>query len=266
MKRQHQGIWLPCLAVAAAAVSVLLSGCGAGAGDDGVPGGNNDPTAYAATLDYCGSVEPTGNSAQPGGWDLTSPHHPGASLYDVSALVSVGGARGPSSLTPSLLVDVHDYRAVTGSFLPAAYVEPEWKMGIGFFSVFAARSAACVVSLAKLMPASTASVPLAGLFNPGTYTVTWRSKWSTAVPVERVPGKVVDGFEFVGNFVPQGGQVYFTISKRRLADAQDIAICYLAPAGTQWDCAPATVADLAKDWQFSRAHGQVGVYVLTAPR
>lgn len=266
MKRKHQRIWLPCLALATAAGSAVLSGCGGGAGEDSVPGGSNDPAAYAATLDYCGSVEPTGNSAQPGGWDLTSPHHPGAPLYDVSALVSVGGARGPSSLAPSLLVEVHDYRAVTGSFLPAAYVEPEWKMGIGFLPVFAARSAACVASLAKLTPTSTAVAPVVGPFNPGTYTLAWRSKWSMAIPVERLPGKVVDGFEFVSDFVPQAAQVYFNVSKTRLANAQDIAICYLAPEGTQWDCTPAAVADKAKDWQFSRAHGQVGVYVLTAPR
>jgi hypothetical protein len=263
MKRTHRHILDSLRVLSVAALGAAVSGCGAGADD--VPTGGNDPAAYAATLDYCGSVEPTGNSAQPGGWDITSPHHSGAPLYDVNALVSAGGAHGPSTLAPVLQVEVRDYRNVPASFLPAAYVEPAWKMGIGFLPVFAPRSAACVAGLAKLTPVAGAG-PAPWASSPGTYMLSWRSKWSAAIPVERLPGKIVDGFEFVSNFVPQGAQVFFVVSKTRLASTQGVSICYLAPAATQWDCAAAAAADRGKDWQLYRAHGEAGMYVLAAPQ
>lgn len=257
----------PFAILALAASVAALSGCGgAGTDDTGTHAGSADPAAYAATMEYCGSVEPTGNSTQAGGWDLTSPHHPASPLYDVSALVSVDGADGPASQAPTLQVDIHDYRNVAGKFIPAAYAEPNWKMGVQLQNAFAPKSAACVVSLGKLVSVSVPAPGLPGAINPGAYTLSWRSKWSTAVPVERLPGKTLDGFEFVTNFAPGAARAFFVVSKQRQPSAQGVSVCFLAPSSAQWDCAASEVYDRGTDWQLVRSNAQSGVYVAVSPQ
>lgn len=233
----------------------LLAGCGAGEEEDAPPA---DLAAYTETMAFCEASEPTGSTAQYGGWSLTSPSRYGNPTYDASALVSPRGA--DLSFTLHMKVGVHDYRDVSGSFIPSAYFEPEWGMGVQLEGRLPA-GAACVRSLAKLVP----PLNIPGFPSYG-YTLNWRSKWSSAVPVANVPGAVIDGFEFVSSFAAPTAQSFFILSKTRLASTQGASICYLAPLGTSWDCKTSSVTDLGKDWGLARQGAQAGVYVLAVPR
>jgi hypothetical protein len=235
----------------------LLAGCGAGAGEeeDAPPA---DMAAYTETLAFCEATEPTGSTAQYGGWSLASPSKYGNPTYDASVLVSPRGA--DLTVMLHMKVGVHDYRTVNGPFIPAAYMEPEWGMGVQLQGRLPA-GAACVRSLAKLTPPP--NIP--GLPTYG-YTLNWTSKWSAAVPVAGVPGAVIDGFEFVSSFAVPDAQPFFILSKTRLASTQGAAICHLAPGAANWDCKAPSVTDMGKDWGLERQGAQAGVYVLAAPR
>lgn len=240
----------------AAAFAAALAGCGAG--ESGQAGASSD-AAYADTLDYCGSREPSGAAAQPGGWELSAPSHSSAPLYDVGAIVSPAGA-AQASLPVRLQVDVHDYRTTAGSFLLPGYAEPQWKMGVSFSPVLPARSAACTVSLAKLSPATPATNT-----EPARYKLAWSSKWQSTIAMADLPGKPVDGFEFVGNVTPAGATAFFVVPKTWLGATQGLSICYRAPAATGWDCAAAAVADGGSNWSVTRPGAKPGVHVLVAP-
>lgn len=235
----------------------LLAGCGAGEEEDAPPA---DLAAYTETMAFCEASEPTGSTAQYGGWSLTSPSRYGNPTYDASALVSPRGA--DLTVTVHMKVGVHDYRDVNGFFIPSAYMEPDWGMGVQLQGRLQA-GAACVRSLGKLSP----PLNLPGGFHmpDNGYTLSWKSKWSAAVPVANVPGAVIDGFEFVSSFASADAQTFFILSKTRLASTQGAAICYLAPLGTSWDCRTPSVTDLGKDWGLARQGAQAGVYVLAAP-
>jgi len=231
-----------------------LAGCGAGSA--GEPEAS-DTKAYADTLAYCGSQEPTGADAQAGSWTLSSPSHSGSPVYDVSAIVSPAGASAPT-MPVRLQVDIHDYRGLTGNFLLPGYVNPLWKMGVNLAPVLPARSAACVVSLAKLPIMPT----LSGVHVVGN--ISWRSKWSSAMSFAGLSGQVIDGFEFVGDFAPANASAYFFVPKSWAANAQSLSICYLAPSEGSWDCSTPSVTDAGAEWGVSRAGAKPGVYVVTA--
>lgn len=235
----------------------LLAGCGAGEEEeDGAPPA--DMALYTETLAFCEASEPTGRAAEYGGSSITSPSKYGNPSYDASALVSPRGAELTIAL--HMKISVHDYRGVNGFFTPAGYAEPEWGMGVQLQGRLPA-GAACVRSLAKITP----PLNIPGLPSYG-YTFGWKSKWSNAVPVANVPGAVIDGFEFVSSFASTQAQPFFVLSKSRLASTQGTAICYLAPAGSNWDCKAPTVTDLGKDWGLTRQGVQAGVYVLAVPK
>lgn len=192
---------------------------------------------------------------------MTSPSKYGNPAYDASALVSPRGAELTFAL--HMKVNVHDYRGANGGFVPPGYAEPEWKMGVQLQTRLPA-GAACVRSLAKV----AAPLNLPGGFNlPNNgYTLSWKSKWSAAVPVVNVPGAVLDGFEFVSSFTPPDAQSYFVVSKTYLPSAAGASICFLAPTATNWDCRAASVTDMGKDWGLARQGAQAGVFVLAAPK
>ena len=250
-------------AIAIGLAATLLAGCGAGEEDTGRAPVSD--AGYREILAYCGAEEPTGGAAQPGGWGLSPRYHYDSPAYDVTSLVSPSG----STLNEALRVQVddHDYRGITGTFIGAGYQEPEWKMGVILGTALPARTAACVASLAKViappyLPAMPGVTPPR---QPGN-TLSWRSKWSPAVPVDTVPGAVIDGFEYVSTFDAPAGLVFFTLSKSRYANTAGLAICYQPPAGGSWDCAAAETSDLGKDWGVSRRGARSGVYVVAAPK
>ena len=238
-------------------LAAMLAGCGGGAESD-TPAAA-DAAAYADTLSYCGSREPTGTAAAAGSLEITSPSRSSAPFYDVNAVVSPGGVES-SPVPVRLAVDTNDYRGVTGSFFASGYADPASEMGAAFAAALPARAAACVVSLAKLTPVAATSAAA-----PGGYTLAWKSKWESTVPLAGLSGSIVDGFELVSDFTPSGGTVFFYLLKLRLASSQGLSICYRAPAGGSWDCAPATVTDAGTNWGAARAGAKPGVYVVTAP-
>lgn len=253
-----------CLGAGMAAA--VLAGCGAGADEEGQ---RDDPVMLAAYKDmiaYCGAEEPVGAPAQEGGWSLTSPSKYGNPTYEASALVSPQGAELQFPL--HMRVGVRDYRGVTGPVIPSGYARPEWRMGVILEGRLPAHAAACVISLAKLvpppyvptLPGMPQQEPVYG------YTLDWRSKWATAVPVAGVPGSVIDGFEFVSTFGHAGSRAVFVLPKAQLTSTQGVAICHLAPAAITWDCAVPDVYDQGEDWGIARRGVQAGVYVLAAPR
>ncbi|MEG0040587.1 MAG: hypothetical protein RR775_21265 [Massilia sp.] len=253
-----------CLGAGIAAVA--LAGCGAGADEEA---GQDDPAllaAYTDTIAYCGAEERADASAQEGGWSMTSPSKYGNPSYEASALVSPRGAQLQFAL--QMPVAVRDYRGATGPVVPSGLAKPEWRMGVILEGRLPARAAACVLSLAKLttpafvptLPGMSAPAPVYG------YTLNWRSKWATAVPVAGVPGDLIDGFEFVSTFVPGSARAFFALPKARLASTQGVAICHLGPTATSWDCATPDVADQGQEWGMTRQGVRPGVYVLTAPR
>lgn len=235
-----------------------LAGCGAGIGDAGPA--TADTGAYADIVDYCGGVEPTNVDARRDGWSVNSRSTASAPFYDVIAIVSVGGAS--SAVVPvNLGVELHDYRTLSAIYRAPGYAESQAKMGVAFSAVLSARSAACVANLAKLTP-----VPRLPGDDPVTrYTVAWRSKWAANVPLTGVSGQVIDGFEFVANVELPDATVFFRLPKVRIATGQGMNICYRAPLGASWECAPATVADETGYWSASRHGARAGVYVITTP-
>lgn len=237
----------------------MLGACGAGSESyDATPTG--DSGAYAEIMAYCNSEEPVGKSAESGGWSIDSPRPPHNLEYEINAIVSSAGA--PTSVPMRLQVMRRDYRFVKGETYAGGYARPEWKMGIAFTPSVPPKSAACVAGLAKLAPVP--SLPFGDL-QPTRYTLNWRSKWSTSVPIDGVAGKVIDGFEFVSNFVPASAQAFFVLDKDRFASTQGITICHLAPRASGWHCATPNTTDAGRDWMLSVSGTQPGVYVLASP-
>lgn len=251
-------------AAAIGLAATLLAGCGAG-GEDDLGTAPVSDAGYREILAYCGAEAPTGGPAQPGGWSLDPHSHYDSPAYDVTSLVSPSGSTLNEALR--VQVDIHDYRGVTGTFIGAGYHEPEWKMGVILGTALPVRTAACVTSLAKVIALPYVPV-IPGVTQPRQpgSTLSWRSKWSQAVPVDTVPGAVIDGFEYVSTFDAPRGQAFFILSKTRYATVAGLSICYQAPAGGAWDCAAAETSDLGKDWGLARRGVKSGVYVIAAPR
>ncbi|WP_296947719.1 hypothetical protein [uncultured Massilia sp.] len=239
----------------------LLAGCGGGADDEA----QADPAlaaAYADTLSYCGATEPTGGAAEEGGYAQSWPSYYGNPSYDTSVVVS---PRGAEPLDPiALRIQAHDYRGVSGPIIGPGAFDLAWKMGVVLGARLPARAAACVVSLGKLVPATTI---LPGMTQPVGQMLDWRSKWEARVDMRGLPGAVIDGFEFVSTFGQAGGLVAFIEPKARLAASQGASICRRAAAAGGWDCVAASAAGSADGayWTFTRSGVQAGIYVLVAP-
>lgn len=243
--------------LAAACCAALLAGCGAGAGT-GTPVQAVDAAAYASTLDYCGIKEPSGTAAQPG-WSLAgATAHLGAPTYDIQTIVSVTGSMESVPIPVQMQIASRDYRGVTGSLVLPGIVEPNRSMGVVFSGLLPPKSAACVVSLAKL-------TPLSGASNVGRYALNWSSKWAANVSFAGVPGAVIDGFEFASTFASADGKAFFFLPKSRIPSTQGVSMCYLAAAGGSWDCSGSSVSDAGSYWSVERTGARAGLYVIAAP-
>jgi hypothetical protein len=133
------------------------------------------------------------------------------------------------------------------------------------------QAVACVVQLTKIKytpPLDLTAFPgwaTSGLATPvPPYSLSWKSYWDTALPLDRLAGYPEDGFEFVSNFVAREGKSFFNLDKARFASAQGLSICYLAPKTVTWDCATPTSFDLGATWQVGRPGMQPGAYVLVS--
>lgn len=214
-----------------------------------------DASVTGAIASYC-DVEPPGPSTSPAGeWSQRS-------FYDVtkngvsfmaSTLTSSSGSRDDWGDPIWMTVDAYDLRDRTTP--PATIESEERKMGVSFPTLMPAGAVACVGQVAK----STY-----GYQQSGPSQLVWRSFWNTALPTSTLPGKPVDGFEFLSNFAPDSGQVLFRVSKSRFATTQGLSICHLAPQQQQWSCTLPTTADRGDLWQLTQANPRTGVYLLIA--
>lgn len=251
--------------ICATLLSVALSGCGGAAGS----AGELAPTPVAAA-DYddiaahCSTSKPDPAAPVRDGWITTFPLI-NNSRNHAATIVSPDGSSSAWQEPIVLTVPISDYRGVTGQFFPSGYGEPSWVMGASFPTVLPKHAVACIVQLPKLK--YTETLPYTGADGNAVvapYSLSWNSYWDATLPIGRLAGYPVDGFEFVSNFVPREGRSFFVLDKSRFASAQGLSICYLAPKTSNWDCVTPSTADIGSSWQVSRSGMQPGAYVLTS--
>lgn len=246
-------------------VAIALTGCGGGGGASSEPAA---PSANAALfkdlISYCGASQPTATDVSRNGWVSEFPSFNNGSNQG-NSIVSASGNTSAGKDPIVMKVNISDYRGITGSFVSSGYGKPEWLMGVAIPTVLGAQSIACVKQIARVQyPVDPfVGIPNAPYFDPNP-TLNWQSYWNRTVPVTQLSGYHVDGFEFVSNFIPSDGQVYFIVDKIRFQAPQNLSICYLAPNATQWDCAQPTIVDQGANWQIYMRGVKQGVYILNS--
>ena len=241
---------LPALAIVTA---FALSACG------GIlPSEPEAPAVDVARFDelitYCGATQPTALDASRQGWVG------GGSGEESNAIVSASGSLSDSQSRITMSINIRN-----GSSTSGGYGQPA--MGVAIPTLLAAKSVACVKRVGELVYPNYPAQILGYVIDPNlssTPTLVWKSYWDRAVPVDQLPGKHIDGFEFVGNFKPEDGAVYFTANKISFPSAQNLSICYLAPNVTQWNCSQPTIADQGANWQVFIKGLKQGVYILNS--
>lgn len=236
------------LLVALASAS-LLTACGGGTGnDEPAPASPQAIQSFNDLSSYCGA-------------DLTLPvtdtsqsleQLPGHSVtiakvsYFVNMLYAANGWSPIDDSLASLDVPMSDMRNVTpGSNVSFGSMSATLKMGVGVSPRMPAAAITCVKGL------------------NGFSTATWRSRDLGAVDVSTLPAAAVDGFEWVANFEPAPGLVFFTTDKTK-ADPATARICHRAGGAVTWSCDVPTLGGDATHWTFSLASMSRGIYVLVA--
>jgi hypothetical protein len=234
-----------------------LSGCGAG-----LETGGNDPAPavadsgmYRDVMAYCRIAEPVGIDATRDGWTtylLSSDQY----WTVTTGMVSAAGSSSQWETPLTLYVPLNNGAG--------AYGEPAWSMGVRMPTVLGKQSVACVRQASHTFTPPQLNIP--GVPNPPpVFQTVWDSYSDRAIPVSTLPGRAVYGFEFVSNFAPLSGEVFFRTGKASVDAPSALSVCYLAPKSVQWSCAQPGVADAGKDWQLSVRTPKQGVYVLVAP-
>lgn len=237
--------------------ALALSACG-GASSSAPDAPAPDAGLYAELIAYCGASQPTALDASRDGWVTNMGQ-------DASAIVSASGNSSEWQDPIVMKVNIQDLRGRSGNVILSGYGEPEWVMGVTIPTLLAAKSVACIKRVAKLTYPVSSSVGLGNIAGQVQGpTLSWQSYWNRAVPVDQLPGYRVDGFEFVSNFTPRDGQVYFTANKTSFPSAQNLSVCYLAPNTKQWDCSQPTISDQGKNWQVFVRGVKPGVYILNS--
>ncbi len=243
-------------ALASLALAATLAGCGgalSGAGEPEAPPA--DAAAYRDLLSYCGQSEPAGADAARDGWTSTllSSDQYGAVR---TSMVSVGGSSSAWDTPLTLYVPLNI--GMNG------YSMPDWNMGVRFPTVLAKQSVACVRQASHIYTPRVFDLPGMPSVAPVPQNI-WDSYWDRALPVSALAGRAISGFEFVSNFAPASGDVFFNLDKSRATAPASWSVCYLAPRSVQWNCAQPGVADGGTYWQLSVQRPKTGVYVLMAP-
>ena len=250
--------------IGAAMLAAALSGCGAGA--DETPVASADTGRYQEMVSYC-QAQVSGSAGQASdGWVMGSSYTGnGSYFFESNSVVSANGSTGEGAGPVPLKVSVHEYRGVAHNtpIVPFGYTNPDWSMGVVLPNAMAAKSVACVAQLAKTR---SSPAPVFPVQQPTVSTVLhWRSLWNAEVPMAHLSGYQIDGFEFVSNFTPVDGQVYFVLDKQRYPAPHDLQICFLAAGAGQWSCSQPNLADQGATWRLRITGPRPGVYVLNAP-
>lgn len=248
-------------AAIAALLAAALSGCGGGAADEDIPAASAGD--HDAIADYCGADKANPSEPARGGWNLSWPYL-NDNLNNAATIVSPDGSSTAWDDPIVMKVALNDYRGVSGNLIPKGSVE-RWSMGASIPTVLPKRAVACTTQLSKMVRNAQPVIEPGGLFGSvTTYTLAWKSYWDKALPIDRLSGHAIDGFEFVGNFAPGNGQAFFVVDKMKFAAAAGLSICYLAPGSANWDCATPASTDLGYGWQLTRPGIRPGAYMLVA--
>lgn len=244
-------------------VALLLAGCGGGANDGEATLPPADNASFLPLVQYCGARTPTSADAAVNGWSQERPMHGNYPIYDSNAVVSAGGSTetglGPFSMT----VAFSDYRGVEGNVVRSGVADPAVVMGAQLPPGLGRSSVACVSQVSRLRAGAPVWLP-GGTAGYGQSQLSWSSYWQPALPMAQLGGYHVDGFEFVSNFTPTGGAVVFTVPKSRFPSTQTLSLCYLAPAGSSWDCSVPAVSEAGNNWRLTQNGLKQGVYLLNA--
>jgi hypothetical protein len=238
-----------------------LSACGAGTGDDAVPAAAGG--GYDAIASYCGADKP--NAAQPvrDGWGSSWPYL-NDNLNNAATIVSPDGSSTAWDEPIVMKVEFNDYRGVSGPMIAKGSVE-RWSMGASIPTLLPKRAVACTTQLSKKVRNTQPVIEPGGVIGSvTTYTLAWKSYWDRALPLDRLNGYAVDGFEFVANFTPGSGQAFFVMDKTRFAGTAGLSVCYLAPGSVNWDCAVPASTDLGYGWQLTRPGMKPGAWMLVS--
>ncbi|WP_426079011.1 hypothetical protein [Janthinobacterium sp. PSPC3-1] len=231
-------------------VSMLaLSACGGAAGGGKPASAPADASQYQAIAGYCGIKAPASAGA-PDGWSVTTTTLDRL-MYSASSIISAAGSSEAFDDGISLKINISDYRGGDGPQVGRGATRPEWVMGAVIPTAFAAQSVACVVHLSKLR-------------NVYTTAQGWTTYWHGSLPMAQLPGHVIDGFEFVSNFAPKAGALFFVLDKVGFGNLQAPSLCYLAPQKTQWECAAASLVDAGANWEVRATGMRPGAYVLVS--
>jgi len=84
------------------------------------------------------------------------------------------------------------------------------------------------------------------------------------VPIGALLGTVLDGFGFVSNFVPAGGQAVFYLRKSQGTNPTQTQICFMPQSGGGWSCAAPTVLGDGTLWRLESLEYRQGVYMLVS--
>lgn len=262
---------------AAGLLSLLLSACGGGAALDAeerLPVAAVDKAQTAAVRDYCAisaplrqaaSADEAGFSYEPG-----SSWHGGEGLMlTVSSVYAWGRSDtqdGGGFEALRLGSSVNDYRgfnAAGNTVGIGAAAAPRLGMGLLVEPRFDDQAAACVKPVSVLR---SRQILLPGSGWVQSKTLSWESRQAEALPMQSLPGAALDGFEFVTNYLPLEGRVFFALAKSQLADAQAAQLCHLAPGAGSWRCFKPQLRDGGELWELTASQAHPGVYVLVSSK
>lgn len=211
-----------------------------------------DAGATAAIAEYCDVPQPGPATSPAGEWSQRSLYQvvKNGMSFMATAVTSSSGAWDDWGHPVWMTVDAFDNRDRTTPH--AVSDNEERKMGVSFPISMPVGALACLGQVAKV----TSSGQQARL--------SWSSFWNQPLPMATLPGKAVDGFEFLSNFAPASGEVLFRASKDRFASTQGLSICHLAPHQQQWNCSLPNSQERGDLWQLTQAGPRTGVYMLIA--
>ncbi len=229
----------------------LLAACGGGGGSAEDAAGEKVPLAWPmAESTVCGQL-PVAESG-PEAYSVRANERVLLNGYEgsVTLLTSPTGY-SYAGLEVALNVPMRDLRNVTQTGYPTA--DPTDSMGVEMGSAFAPGSVGCVAGVSRVFDVNN------------VHLVSWTSEKLVDVPVERLLGVAVNGFEFTHNFATTEATAVFRMNKSALSDPAAAAICQITFAG-EVDCATPDVRDSSdgQQWELRLPMTTPGVYMLTA--
>lgn len=237
------------LALSALTLTLLAACGGGGSGED--PASERVPLAWPmAESTVCG-LSPVAQSG-PEAYSVRANERVLLNGYEgsVTVLTSPTGY-SYAGLEVTLNVPMKDLRNVTQNGYPTA--ESTDSMGVEMGSVFAPGSVGCVAGVSRVFDVNNA------------HLVSWTSERLIDVPVERLLGVAVNGFEFTHNFATTEATAVFRMSKSALTDPAVAAICQISFSGDV-DCSTPDVRESSdgQQWELRLPMTTPGVYMLTA--